>query len=105
MPEPRTPDDQRVEPDVDSPTQAWPAPGGPPSGTAGEPSATSPTPTPSSRSPYEPASSLGPTQVASVAEDGPAADAAASSRSRTRLRWGLALVGVLIVAAASILIV
>jgi hypothetical protein len=126
MTEPRTPDDQRVEPGVDSPTQAWPSLGGSPSGAAGEPPATSPTPTPasepaspgeaapstapsptprSSPSPYEPAPSLGPTHVASVAEEGPAADAAASNRSRTRLRWGLALVGVLIVAAASILIV
>src|SRR5439155_15760668 len=104
------------------PTQSWPSLAGPSSAPAGDPPAASPTPTPtnepasppapasstptpSTPSPFEPAPSMAPTHVATVEEDGVAADAAASSRSRTRLRWGLALVGVLIVAAASFLIV
>lgn len=127
MTEPRTPDDQPVEPDTESPTQTWPPLAGPSSAAAAEPPPPAPiqtpadepvspadapstaptpsTPTQVTTSPFEPASSLAPTHVAAVAQDGPAADAAASRRSRTRLRWALAVVGIVIVAAVSILIV
>ena len=107
---------------ADSPTQAWPSLSGPPVGAAGAPapadaaplvaspltatpavdaaSTAAVDPVPGS-SPFEPADSLPATRVAAVGE--PAG--AEAKRGRPGLRWVLALVGVLIVAAASILIV
>jgi hypothetical protein len=133
MTEPRTPDDQPTE--SDSPTQAWPSLTGPAATSAGEASTPAPatdeptappavtadeavapltvaagaaaatsTPGPIA-SPYEPASSLPPTRVATVGEGGTAGVPSDAPRGRSRLRWGLALVGVLIVAAGSFLIV
>jgi len=136
MTEPRTPDDQPIEPgtakpvdavppaaadatgaaapstsvEADSPTQAWPSLAEPAATAADGPVAPSAlaaaTPTPDSgSSPFEPASSLPPTHVATVGEGGTFGAAPAAARGRSRLRWGVALVGVLIVAAASFLIV
>jgi hypothetical protein len=80
------------------------APSTPPS--AATPATPTPaTPTPATPSPYEPAPSLASAHLGTVAADATAADVADARRSRTRLRWGLALVGVLVVVAASILIV
>ncbi len=149
MTEPRSPDDQPIDPattptaapdpvapspvpspdPAESPTQAWPsltgqdAPLGPAQGSTPSPAvptaASSPTapdvqaplaavegstPDPAS-SPFEPAPSLPATRVAPVGETGTFGASAAASGARSRLRWVLALVGVLIVAVASFLIV
>ena len=117
MTEPRTPDDQPIDrastplgdlpaapstDAADSPTQAWP------SLTEADTSATSPVaplPAAPSASPYEPAESLPSTRVGTVADGGTFGAKEPSSPGRTRLRWGLALVGVLIVALGSFAIV
>jgi hypothetical protein len=80
-----------------TPSAAAPAPAGtlPPAGSAPSPS------------PYEPAESLPSTRIGAVGE--PAATgtsaAATTSRSRNGLRWGLAIIGILVVVGASLLIV
>jgi hypothetical protein len=100
---------------ADSPTQAWPslrgpasdgvaapaAPAAPAAGAAAPPAPAAAAPS----SPFEPAPSLPPTHVAPVGDGGTFGAANEASRGRSRLRWGLALVGVLIVAAASFAIV
>jgi hypothetical protein len=98
---PRTP-----EPDTSNPTQAWPSlgtPSSPPDAAFGREDlgviATSP---------FEPTDSLPSTRVEPVsgagATDG-AAGGAGRGRSRTGLRWALALIGVAVVVAGSALIV
>jgi hypothetical protein len=153
MTEPRSPDDQPIDPattptaatdpvapspapspspspdPAESPTQAWPsltgqdAPLGAAQGSTptpavptAEPSPTAPdaqaplaavegsTPDPAT-SPFEPAASLPATRVAPVGETGTFGASATADGARSRLRWVLALVGVLIVAVASFLIV
>jgi Protein of unknown function (DUF3352) len=167
MTEPRTPDDQPIEPgtatpvdaaapaedppssaadatgtpapstlaESDSPTQAWPSLAGPSAPSGEEPSARTsvpeePTTPPTNaadeavapltiaagaaaaastpgpiQSPFEPAPSLPPAHVATVGEGGTFGAAPPAVHRRSRLRWGLALLGVLIVAAVSFLIV
>ena len=111
MTEPRTPDDQPTDaataPSIEnkspaaasdpaqSLTQAWPSPS---SSTALTADAASP-------SPFEPADSLPSTRVGMVGETGTIVAEVPASGGRSRLRWGLALVGVLIVALGSFLIV
>ena len=149
MTEPRSPDDQPIDPattpiaapdplvpspapspdPAESPTQAWPslasqdAPLGGAQGWMPSPavpsaawSPTGPdveaplaavegsTPEPAT-SPFEPAPSLPATRVAPVGETGTFGASATAGGARSRLPWVLALVGVLIVAAASFLIV
>lgn len=118
MTDPRTPDEQAAGPgpsstppepaaDEDSPTQAWPSLATPPAGSASAAPSTSPTPapapsTPPSTSPYEPADSLPPTRVG-VVDSAPSAGAPA--RRRPGVRWLVAGLAVVIVAAASFAIV
>jgi len=112
MTEPRTPDDQPIDAGTtqpatppsgdpaDSPTQAWPAPASAATGSTTEPGLIG--------SPYEPAESLPAARVGTVAggsEGGTFGAAPAPKGGRSRLRWGLALIGVLIVAAGSFAIV
>jgi hypothetical protein len=129
MTEPRTPDDRPIDTGptesiadaptgtwpaappatdpADSPTQAWPAPTtASPTGstaTGSDPLADSPIVRPSS--PYEPAPSLPSTRVGTVAETGTFGASGATGGGRSRVRWALALVGVLIVAIGSFAIV
>jgi hypothetical protein len=95
---------------AESPTQAWPSLAGPPAGSptapsgAAEPFAATAAATTPSASPFEPAPSLPAARVGTVAEPS-AAGAAAPGARRPGVRWALAIVGVLIVAAASFAIV
>ncbi|MBA2382300.1 MAG: DUF3352 domain-containing protein [Chloroflexi bacterium] len=97
---------------ADSPTQAWPSLSTPtvtPESTAPLPAAAAPGYDPlndgpiTRPSPYEPTASLPATRVGTV--EGGTPGAASPSRGRPGMRWMLALVGVLIVAAVSFLIV
>ena len=85
MTEPRTPDDGTIV-NTDSPTQAWPSPAGP-------------------ASPYEPAEGLPATRVGAVGDGGTLGAQTAAARRGSRLRWGIALVAVLVVALGSYAIV
>ena len=95
----------------DSPTQAWPSLRGPrpdpwspePTGPAADPADGSPAV--SATSPFEPASSVPASHLASVEESGTFGAAATTGGNRTRLRWGLAALGIVIVAIASYAIV
>ena len=106
-------------PGGDVPAEAWPelvpSAGPAPSATSwGSPSQLSSTPPPAARpapeSPFEPAEPLPDTRLGTVG-DAPTGDGAAAAsptvtrRSPIGLRWGLAVVGILIVVAASALIV
>ncbi len=132
MTEPRTPDDRPIDAGTDtlpspptadpappastgassadpagSPTQAWPSLATPPenaSATTGADPVVA-TPGPQSTSPYEPAESLPAARVGAVAASGAPAAAGTPTRGGARLRWGLALVGVVLVAVASYAIV
>jgi hypothetical protein len=112
-----------------SPTQAWPsltgqdAPLGAAQGSTPTPAVPTAAPSPTApdaqaplaavegstpdpaTSPFEPAASLPATRVAPVGETGTFGASATADGARSRLRWVLALVGVLIVAVASFLIV
>lgn len=97
---------QAASPHEDSPTQAWPSLTGP----APAPASVAPTPPvgPSpvaATSPFEPAPSLPASHVGAVGETGTIGASGPPKRGRNGLRWGLALVGILIVAAASFAIV
>ena len=101
-PSPALPPSPARPPDpAESPTQAWPslASQDAPLSAAAEGSAPDPA-TP----PFEPAPSLPATRVAPVAETG-TFGASATAGGRSKLRWGLAVVGVLVVAAVSFAIV
>jgi uncharacterized protein DUF3352 len=103
----------------EAPTEAWPSltpsSGSAPSATSwGSPSQLSSTPSPSATgspaSPFEPAeplpdARLGTVGDASAGDGSAAASPAVSRRSPVGLRWGLALAGIVIVLAASALIV
>jgi hypothetical protein len=124
MTDPRTPDDSTVEPTVpsptpdvaattDSPTQAWPSvtapmPSAPPATSPFEasPAATTPIGAPiQASSPFEPAPSLPSSAVLPVSETGPSGAQPEARRGRSKLRWGLALVAVLVVVVASVVVV
>jgi len=100
-----------ADPDpTDSPTQTWPSSARPlpdpwtatPASAAAEPTGASPVgPT----SPFEPATSVPAGHLATIEESGTFGATAAADRSRTRLRWGLAALGIVIVAIASYAIV
>jgi hypothetical protein len=95
----------------DSPTQAWPSLASPtpeprspePAGAGGDPTS-GPTAVPAT-SPFEPASSVPASHLATVGESGTFGAAATGGGNRTRLRWGLAALGIVIVAVASFAIV
>jgi hypothetical protein len=98
---------------ADSPTQAWPSLATPAAATpasapplASAPRTGSADPV-AAASPYEPAPSLPATRVGAVGETGTfgASGAPAAGGGRSRVRWALALVGVLIVAVGSFAIV
>jgi hypothetical protein len=135
MTEPRTPNDPGGDnanaPDLpneaapsdapsggESPTQAWPSLSpssatGPSAASWGtptslsEPGSTPPSESTPSTSPYEPADRLPDTRIGAVGETAASGTTATAtgSRSRNGLRWGLALVGILVVIGASLLIV
>jgi hypothetical protein len=91
----------------DHPTQAWPSLAGPPASDEGTvPGVTTSAPTELSpaddaASPYLPAERLPASRVGAVSD----VPRAASAGSRSKLRWGLALVAILVVAAGSLAIV
>ena len=95
----------------DSPTQAWPSLSGPTSGPwSPEPAAPAADPNPASparsaSSPFEPAPSVPASHLATVEESGTFGAAATAGNRRTKLRWGLAALGIVIVAIASYAIV
>ncbi len=95
---------------ADSPTQAWPSLAGPPSGAATDPAGTveplaaSSTAASPAASPFEPAATLPATRVGTVADES-VPRAAGTGTRRSGVRWALAIVGVVIVAAASFAIV
>jgi hypothetical protein len=107
-PDPTTADSSTAQPPAsaapadETPTQAWPAT---PAAAAVPAVAHAPAAT-SNPADYEPADTLPPSRIDRVGEGGTfGATPAASARRGTGLRWALAILGVVIVAAGSILIV
>ena len=99
--EPRTPDDPPIGESTVPPSPPSPASAPTPSAASAAPAPTTDT---SPTTPYEPADSLPATRVGHVAADG-TTSSLPPARGRSSTRWILALLGVLIVAAGTALIV
>ena len=94
----------------ESPTQAWPslaAPAAAPAAPAGTPSPSMPPVTPAAAGPWEPSTSLPSNRVDRVGDTGTfGAPVAGPTSGRGRgLRWAIAIIGVVLVAAVSVVIV
>ena len=106
-PDPAAPEGPAAESPAadDAPTQAWPSLATP-AASAAPPGPSAAESQPAARDPWEPSGSLPSTHVSSVGETGSfgATPAAAASRRGAGLRWVVAIVGVALVAAASIVV-